>query len=102
LEIAGPLWLQLLLFSIVSIATLLLFRRPLLQRMQPVGRPQEVDSLVGETALALHDIQIGQIGKAELRGTSWSARNIGANSLNRGQRCKVERVEGLTLCVRGE
>jgi membrane protein implicated in regulation of membrane protease activity len=70
--------------------------------MQPVGRPQEVDSLVGETALAIDDIQVGQIGKAELRGTSWNARNVSENTLNRGQRCKVERVEGLTLCIRGE
>jgi membrane protein implicated in regulation of membrane protease activity len=37
-----------------------------------------------------------------MRGTSWSARNIGEKSLARGERCKVERVEGLTIYVRTE
>lgn len=102
LNLAGPLWFQWLLFSVISVVALLLFRRPLLNLVQPVNRAQEVDSLIGETALALDDIQVGATGKAEMRGTSWSARNVGANMLTRGQRCKVERVEGLMLCVRGD
>jgi len=102
LGLAEPLWLQWLLFSVLSVMALVLFRRPLLERMQPVAPPREVDSLVGQTALAVDEIPVGDVGKAELRGASWSARNVGANKLLRGQRCRVERVEGLTLCVRGD
>jgi inner membrane protein len=99
---AGPMWLQWLLFSVISVGTLALFRRPLLRMVEPASRPHEVDSLVGETAVALDDIQAGAIGKAELRGTAWTARNVGSGALARGQRCKVERVEGLMLFVRSE
>lgn len=102
LDLAGPLWLQWLLFSVTSVAALLLFRRPLLRMMGAINESREVDSLVGETAVVLEDIQAGAVGKAEMRGASWSARNVGANVLVRGQRCKVERVEGLMLFVRGE
>lgn len=101
LDLSGPTWMQWLLFSILSIVALLLFRRPLLQKLRPAGQSKEVDSLAGETAVTLEDIAVDAIGKAELRGTSWNARNIGSNPLTRGQRCIVERVEGLMLWVRG-
>ena len=56
-----------------------------------------VDSLVGEIAITLEVIQPGAIGRAELRGSSWSARNLHSAELARGQRCRVERVDGLML-----
>ena len=98
---AGPLWFQFILFSIVSVLTLWLFREKLLQLTQGERR-KNVDSLVGETAVATEEIHLNAVGKAELRGTSWNARNVGDKPLTRGQRCIVERVEGLTIFVRAE
>ena len=100
LDLIGPPWIQWLMFSILSVAALSLFRRPLLKRLRPATMAQEVDSLVGETAIALEDMAADAIGKAELRGSAWNARNVGGISLTRGQRCTVERVDGLMLCVR--
>jgi membrane protein implicated in regulation of membrane protease activity len=37
-----------------------------------------------------------------MRGSSWSARTVGAEALKPGQRCRVEKVEGLTLWLRAE
>jgi membrane protein implicated in regulation of membrane protease activity len=45
---------------------------------------------------------VNAVGKAELRGASLTARNAGDKPLARGQRCTVERVEGLTIFVRAE
>jgi inner membrane protein len=98
---AGPLWFQFILFSILSVLTLWLFRGKLLQLTQGERR-ENVDSLVGETAVATEEIHLNAVGKAELRGTSWNARNVGDKPLTRGQRCVVERVEGLTIFVRAE
>jgi inner membrane protein len=98
---AGPLWFQFILFSILSVLTLWLFREKLLQLTQGERR-ENVDSLVGETAVATEEIHFNDVGKAELRGTSWNARNVGDKPLTRGQRCIVERVEGLTIFVRAE
>lgn len=99
----GPVWLQWLLFSVLSVVSLLLIRGPLLARLQRrPGAPGEVDSLVGELATLLDDLPAGAIGKAELRGTSWTVRNADAQPLRRDQRCRVQRVEGLTLWVHAE
>ena len=98
---AGSLWFQFILFSILSLVTLWLFREKLLQLTEGVA-VQNVDSLIGETAVASDQIAVNGIGKAEMRGTSWSARNVGDQPLKRGERAKVERVEGLTLIVRPE
>ena len=96
-----PSWFQFILFSAVSVFCLWLFREKLLQLTR--GRPSEsVDSLVGEVAVPLEDISVNSVGKAEMRGTSWNTRNIGDQPLARGQRCRVERVEGLMIFVRAE
>jgi membrane protein implicated in regulation of membrane protease activity len=101
LNAAGPLWFQCILFSILSILSLWLFREKLLS-LTAGERREEVDTLIGEIAVVAEDIAINSVGKAELRGTSWNARNIGDKILTQGQRCKVERVEGLTIFVRAE
>ena len=99
--VAGGQALQWLLFSVLSVCALLLFRKPLLERMRRGQPPGEVDSLVGETAVAMSDISAGEVGKAELRGTAWTARNIGDQPVTAGQRCRVEQVDGLMIGIRG-
>lgn len=99
---AGPPWMQWLLFSALSVVALALLRKPLQARLGVKARALPVDSIAGETALALEDIRVGAIGKAELRGTAWSARNAGAVPIVKGQRLRVDRVEGLMLHVHTE
>lgn len=95
---AGPGWFQFILFSVLSVVTLWLFRGKLLKLTE--GKPTvDVDSLVGETAVASDDIGVNGYGKVEMRGTSWNAHNIGEKPLRRSERARVERVEGLTLFV---
>jgi inner membrane protein len=102
LGVAGPPWGQWLIFSAVSVVSLLLFRSPLLKRFGH-GEPGRVlDTLEDEVATPLEDLAPGGVGKAELRGTSWTARNADERPLARGQRCRVSRVEGLTLHLRAE
>jgi membrane protein implicated in regulation of membrane protease activity len=100
--LAGPVWWQFLLFSVLSVASLLLFRRPVLHWLER-GRPGgEVDSLVGETAIPLERIEVGAVGRAELRGSVWSARNVDQAPLAGGQRCTVAAVERLMIHIKAE
>ena len=94
---------QWLLFSGIAIASLLVFRGPLLARMNAseVKHP-DVDSMVGEVAIPVETLAAGAFGKVELRGTTWSARNAGPTPLNKGQRSKVTGMDGLTLLIAGE
>jgi len=98
LGLAGPAWNQWLLFSIVSVAALFTLRRRLMETIHPAS--SNIDNLVGETAKVLEEIAGGKTGKAELRGSSWTAQNVGTEPLTVGQRCRVERIDGLTLFVR--
>jgi hypothetical protein len=102
LDIAGPMWFQLLLFSTIAVGSLLLFRNPLLRLMNLDKPAVDVDSLIGETAIPLDDIAPGAVGRAELRGTVWSARNTAPALLARGQRCRVVRVERLMIFLESE
>ncbi len=96
-------WLQWLLFSALAILSLLVFRGPLLARIKSQDKEMPtVDSMVGESAIPLEDLAPGGTSKAELRGTTWTAHNAGTALLKKGQRCKVERVEELTLWITAE
>ena len=94
-----PLWGQLITFTGVSIFALL-FIRPMIVRKLRLHETRMVDTLVGEQAVALDEIGPSGLGKAELRGSTWSARNVGETVLLRGQRCVVAGVEGLVIHVR--
>jgi inner membrane protein len=96
----GPAWLHWLLFAALGVLGVALLRQRLRDRIDTRRIP--VDTLVGEVAIPLEDLAARATGKAELRGTSWTARNSGDAPLACGQRCKVERVDGLTLWIRPE
>ncbi len=93
---------QWLLFTVFAVLSLLVFRRPLLEWFRRISPSKEVDSLVGETAEATEDIPAGAVGKAELRGASWKAQNVGDKPVARSQRCRVVRIEGLMLFIEGQ
>ncbi len=98
----GPAWFEWLLFSVLSVVSVIFFRSPLLKAIGIGGGHETVDSLVGEIAIPIDDIAPNAVGRAELRGTTWTARNGGQVPLARAQRCRVERVEGLQLWIRAE
>ena len=94
-------WAQWLLFMLLSLGYLLLFRGKLQARFQ-APPPPDVDSLVGVLAVPQGLIEPGAVGRVEVRGSSWSARNVAANAIASGQRCTVVSVDGLLLTVRPE
>ena len=98
-------WIQWLLFSALSVAAIAFLRRPLVDRFSargagPGGPTVDTDKLVGEVAVAAETIASGAIGRVEMRGAAWKACNRSAQALSSGQRCVVERIDGLTLDVR--
>lgn len=99
---SGPAWMQWLLFSVLSVGDLALLRGPLRARLNLSGHRKPVDSLVGESGVVLAEVPGSGVGKVEIRGTSWNARSTAGTALGAGQRCRVERLDGLTLWVRPE
>ena len=103
-QLAGlglPAWGEWLAFPILAIVALRLFRRPLLEWLQP-DDAAPVDSFISEVAVPVAPIEPGQHGRAELRGTIWAAHNVAATAVSAGQRCRVVGVNGLQLDIRPE
>jgi len=97
--LGGPAWVEWIAFAVLSVSTLVTFRRRLYAKLRPVA-PGFGDALVGETGVAREALAPGAEGSAELRGTTWTAHNVGSEAIPAGARVRVERSEGLVLQVR--
>ena len=100
----GPPALQWLVFTVVAVGAALVFNRTLsrMSDAKPFDITRERDNLIGEEAVVITEVPANGVGRAELRGTTWSARAGGGVALASGTRCRVERVDGLTLWLRPE
>ena len=90
--------LQFLLFSVLSVGSLALLRARLQSKLRTPGA-SNVDSLIGDLAIPQERLSPGVVGKVEVRGSTWSARNTSSVTLDPGQRARVAAVDGLTLAV---
>ena len=97
--VAGDAWAQWLIFTILSVVYLLLFRG----RMHGLAKPPgDIDTLIGELAIPRERIQPGHIGRVDLRGVLWNGRNDASVFVEPGQRCRVTGVDNLVVFVQPE
>lgn len=103
LGVLDEVWIQALVFAGVAIVSMVGLRGPLIRLLGASrSKTSQTTDIEGEAAVLLQDLDVGALAKAELRGTTWNARNAGSVTLKAGQRCKVQRVEGLTLFLISE
>ncbi len=95
------LWQELLVFTTFSLIALF-FIRPVVMKKLRLNETKTVDTFIGEQATAMDDIAANGLGKAEMRGSTWNAQNVGTTPLARGQRARVERVEGLLIHIKAQ
>lgn len=93
---------QLALFVGTSVVSMLILRGALQRRLGRKGAAHAVDGTHGEVATLREAIAPGGTGQAEFRGTVWSARHDGSSTLTGGTRCRVVRIDELTLWVEPE
>lgn len=97
---AAPQWVQWIVFPIFSVVLVAAFRHRVLKRFSS-GSKADVDSIIGERASALESINAGSLGMVQMRGSAWRARNSGTRTIQNGEECEVEQLDGLVLIVRG-
>jgi membrane protein implicated in regulation of membrane protease activity len=98
LGIIENLGLEMLLFTVLSVAYLLMFRGRLRERFE-MPASSNVDTLIGVPAAVQERMSPGEVGRVEVRGSMWAARNTSDVTLDAGQRARVAAVDGLTLAV---
>lgn len=96
----GPLWLQILLFLVISVV-LLLFTRPLaVKYLNKNVQKTNVDSIPGQKGIVTVTIDnLKAEGQVTIRGMEWSARAKDDNIIEKGKVVRVLSVEGVKLIV---
>jgi inner membrane protein len=97
LAIEMPEWIEWLIFAVVSILTMVAFRRRVYERIR--GRVTQVPErvAVGDRVIVTTRLEPGQMGRIEYRGSSWTARNADRKPLEVGSEALISQVDGLTL-----
>ena len=99
--LSGGIAMQWAIFGVLSVVLLVAFRARVYGKLRGAGAGAPGhENIVGETAIVRSDIGPGVLGRAELRGAQWTARNVGTRVLHDGDRVEVVKVAGLVIDVR--
>ena len=98
--LSWPVWLQILLFVVVSgglLACLLPFTKKFLK---PGITKTNVDSVIGSQGYVTEDIDnIQAVGQVKLGGMYWTARSETGNPIPAGTLIQVDHIEGVKVFV---
>ena len=100
--LGAPLWLQVVWFLAVSVATLLL-TRPLARRyVNSRVQPTNADALIGRDCVVTESIDnLAGTGAVKIDGKVWTARaESESEKYTQGEVVKALRIEGVKLIVR--
>lgn len=101
--LGAALWVQIVLFFVVSIAALAA-TRPLVQKMLHRDEtPTNADRVLGQTARVTETIDnTVPTGAVYADGKTWTARSASGRVIPKDTLVKVQRMEGVRLFVEGE
>ena len=93
-----PLWGQWMLYAVLAVAFMVLFRRKLYERVH--GNVRGFDnSTVGEIVEVTEDVPPGGRTRVALRGSRWRANNVGTVPIGAGGQARVVAVSGATVDI---
>ena len=96
----GKLWLQILLFLVVSGVALAMLRPMAKKYFTPRITHTNVDALVGKTCLCVTAIDnLAGAGQVKVGDVEWSARSTNGEPIPAGEQVRVDRVEGVKVYV---
>lgn len=96
----APLWLQIMLFCVVSVVVMLLVRPFAMKVIDKNRTKTNVDALVGQQVTVLETIDNQkEIGRVMLNQVEWMARSTENVVIEAGERVKIDSVSGVKLMV---
>ena len=93
-----PPWLQWLAFAVLSLVLMVLFRKRVYRLLRREVADLPNDMLREQVSLP-EGLAVDGSCRVELRGSTWTARNVGAAPIAPGGIARVVGVEGITLKV---
>ena len=96
----AQVWLQIVIFVVVSVCCLLALRPLLKKYITPKKVRTNVDAIVGSEGVVMERIDnLAGTGKVKLGGMEWSARAENKECIEAGTVVLVERIEGVKVFV---
>lgn len=96
----APLWLQIMLFCVVSIVVMLLVRPFAMKVIDKNRTKTNVDALVGQQVAVLETIDNQkETGRVTLNQVEWMARSTENVVIEAGERVVIDSVSGVKLMV---
>lgn len=98
--LSGPVWLQILLFGLVSVGLLTCLWPFTKKFLNPKLVKTNVDSVVGSRGYVTADIDnVHAQGQVKLSGMEWTARSASGEPIKAGTLVVVDRIEGVKAFV---
>ncbi len=95
-----PIWGQWVLFSVLGVGSMVLFRQKLYDKLR--GGPAGYDSSAAGSMVAVKEIvPPGGRTRVKLRGSQWTAVNVGPAPIAAGADARVVESDGLELRIEG-
>jgi membrane protein implicated in regulation of membrane protease activity len=101
--LGGSIGIQVIVFAVVTVVSLLLTRRPLLRMMKRMPNvPSNASNVVGRRAVVVIAVEAGpgQRGQVRVGTEHWSAKSENEQPIADGTTVEVARIDGVALVVR--
>lgn len=98
--LGGPLWLQILLFFLVSAACFVIMYPRIKKHLNHKKTPTNADMTIGAVCIVTQTIDnVAGTGAVSVGGKVWTARSLSGEILPEGSRVKAESIQGVKLIV---
>lgn len=98
--LGGWIWLQVLVFLVVSAAALTTLRPLVRKYLTPKLTATNIDSIIGAIGIVTADIDnISASGQVKLNGMDWTARSTSGEPMEAGTKVRVDKIEGVKVFV---
>ena len=99
--LSGPVWLQIVVFLVLSTLTLILVRPAAAKLLTPGISPTNADRVLSQIALVTEEINnIAETGQVKLFGQVWTARSENGEVIPAQSRVRILRIEGVKVFVK--
>ena len=100
LGVTLPIWGQWVLFAVLAVGSMVLFRQKLYDKLRGGARGFE-GSAVGSLVAVKENVPQGGQTRVRLRGSQWTAVNVGSAPIAAGADARVVEADGLELGIEG-
>ena len=99
--LGGEIWLQVVVFLLLSAVTLILVRPAAAKLLTPGISPTNADRVLSQIALVTEEIDnIAETGQVKLFGQVWTARSENGDVIPTQSRVRILRIEGVKVFVK--